>query len=394
MQKSFLYIVCMLYTAATFSQANTEVYLFDMNASEFDLQLTNKRNISNNKGYDSQPSFYNDNLVIFSSSRNGQTDIVQYDITKAKLKFINLTENGGEYSPVIIPNSEDISAVRLDNDGKQRLYKYDYDSGEYTELIADRMVAYYVWADEKTIVAAVIEESDLNLRIFNLEKNRTRRYANNVGRSLHKIPNTDLVSFISKELEDWWVSSINPSTGVIKKLFKLPGKVEDICWLNDGSALIPSKNIIYKMNPKTYKKPYVYKYFSDDNLQNITRITTNKDNTKLALVSDISAEVIVQTQLDAYNSRDIEGFLDTYTNDIKLYNFPDELFSEGKDGLRKSYASFFTNTPDLNAKILKRIVVGNKVIDHEFVTVNGSTFKAVAIYEVENGLISKVTFIR
>ena len=32
--------------------------------------------------------------------------------------YINSTPNGGEYSPVKIPNSEDVSAVRLDNDGK------------------------------------------------------------------------------------------------------------------------------------------------------------------------------------------------------------------------------------------------------------------------------------
>ena len=35
----------------------------------------------------------------------------------------------------------------------------------------------------------------------------------------------------------------------------------------------------------------------------------------------------------------------------------------------------------------------NKVIDEEYITANGQNFSAVAIYEVENGTIAKVTFV-
>jgi len=55
---------------------------------------------------------------------------------------------------------------------------------------------------------------------------------------------------------------------------------------------------------------------------------------------------------------------------------------------------FFENTPDLNAEIKNRIVIGNKVIDQESVTANNIVFDAVAIYEVDNGKIDKVTFIK
>jgi len=105
-------------------------------------------------------------------------------------------------------------------------------------------------------------------------------------------------------------------------------------------------------------------------------------------------ETIVQEQLDVYNQRDIEGFLDTYTKDVKLYNFPAEKRSEGQEEMRKGYASFFQNTPDLNCEIKNRIIIANKVIDEEYITANGNNFSAVAIYEVENGKIAKVTFLR
>ena len=106
------------------------------------------------------------------------------------------------------------------------------------------------------------------------------------------------------------------------------------------------------------------------------------------------AESIVQEQLDAYNKRDLDAFADTYSQGIELYQYPNELNSKGLSKLKQQYGSFFESTPDLNCEIVNRIVIGNKVIDHESVTVNGSVFKAIAIYEVMNGEIAKVTFIQ
>ncbi|NRB82546.1 MAG: nuclear transport factor 2 family protein [Winogradskyella sp.] len=105
-------------------------------------------------------------------------------------------------------------------------------------------------------------------------------------------------------------------------------------------------------------------------------------------------ELIVNKQLEAYNKRDVEEFAKTYAKDIKLYSFPDELTSEGNDALKKRYDTMFKSVPDLNAEIVNRIVLGNKVIDKEKVTINGNIFYAIAIYEVKDGLISKVTFIQ
>ncbi|MBT8244212.1 MAG: hypothetical protein HKP48_00035 [Winogradskyella sp.] len=36
---------------------NTEVHLFDIKNTDGELSLTNQRNVSNNEGYDNQPSF-------------------------------------------------------------------------------------------------------------------------------------------------------------------------------------------------------------------------------------------------------------------------------------------------------------------------------------------------
>ena len=125
---------------------------------------------------------------------------------------------------------------------------------------------------------------------------------------------------------------------------------------------------------------------ADGKITNMTFIHDSK--------SDTDPEVIVQKQLDAYNNRDIDGFMATYSEDIKLFSYPNKLNSEGKTPMRKSYDGYFKNTPDLHCQIKERIVIGNKVIDLEYITSNGGNFSAIAVYEVENGLISKVTFIQ
>ncbi len=408
----------------SFSQSNTEVHLFDLSTSNNKINISNHKNISNNDGYDSQPSFLNDEKIIFASTRNDQTDIAQYFSNYNSKVWLNFTE-GGEYSPLKIPNKDAVSAVRLDPDGKQRLYSYNINNGESTELIKDLVVAYYTWHDKNTIVSAVIEGDDLNLYVTDLDEGKSRNYAKKVGRSFHKIPNSNLVSFISKKNEkQWQIKSLDPITGETRVIANTMIGVEDICWLDDKTLLSGKDSILYKL---TIKKDYSWKKITDLSslgITKITRLATNTSASKLLIAGDIDKNVvtvkptqeitktetqetekeisanfsklsaIVQKQLDAYNSKDVTAFMASYSQDIKLYNYPNELLSEGQDQMRKDYISWFQLTPDLKASVNKRIVIGSKVIDEEQITANGKVFNTVAIYEVENGLITKVTFMQ
>jgi uncharacterized protein (TIGR02246 family) len=104
-------------------------------------------------------------------------------------------------------------------------------------------------------------------------------------------------------------------------------------------------------------------------------------------------EIIVQQQLVAYNVRDLEAFLATYSEDVEIYNFPNTLHSKGKEELRKSYGKLFEEHPQLHSSILSRVIQYNFVIDKESVTGllnNDRVLEVVAIYEVRDDLISKV----
>ena len=107
-----------------------------------------------------------------------------------------------------------------------------------------------------------------------------------------------------------------------------------------------------------------------------------------------SPEAVIQRQLNAYNARNLEAFLDTYADDVELYNWNGPQIGKGKEQMRTIYRSLFEQTPNLYCKIEKRIVQGNTVIDQEYVRFGDRFVSATAVYEVYQGKIKKVTFIR
>lgn len=75
---------------------------------------------------------------------------------------------------------------------------------------------------------------------------------------------------------------------------------------------------------------------------------------------------IVQRRLDAYNAHDLALFLSVHSEQILVFRPPQlEPIVIGKGALGAYYTKHRFNRPGLRADLLQRIVIGNKVIDHE-----------------------------
>ncbi|SIS63969.1 hypothetical protein SAMN05421766_10374 [Zobellia uliginosa] len=395
MSIKYLSILVLLFSLnKVLPQENTEVYLLDIKTVNGKTEMVKPRNISNNEGYDNQPSFYNENTILFSSTRKGQTDIAKYDIKTNTLTYISDTPQGSEYSPLKIPGKNSFSAIRLDTTGLQRLYEYSIWDGSSTEILKDLKIGYHVWFDETTIVSAALGNEGLGLVVSKVKDSSHDTLYHNVGRSLHKIPGKNLISFISKNSDPWKVKSLNPKTGQIKTITTMFKNIDDICWLANGHIIAADNKTLMEIDPEKNKEWKRFLRLDKKGLNNISRIAVSPNGSHLSLVVEQSPEAIVQNQLDAYNDRNLKAFLNTYSEDIQIFNFPNEPNLVGKDALKERYKAFFESTPDLHCKIKNRIIIGNKIIDKEKVTANGKTFWAVAIYEVENGKIAKLTFLR
>ena len=107
-------------------------------------------------------------------------------------------------------------------------------------------------------------------------------------------------------------------------------------------------------------------------------------------------EKLAQQQLEGYNKRDIDLFLEPYSDSVEVYNFPNQMTMKGKEEMRVAYSGLFKNAPNLHCKLVSRMVHGNQVIDQELVTgfSNGMSIRAVAIYVIEDGKIAKVYFLK
>jgi hypothetical protein len=108
-----------------------------------------------------------------------------------------------------------------------------------------------------------------------------------------------------------------------------------------------------------------------------------------------SPEIVVQRQLDAYNAKNLAAWLSTYAEDAKQFELGGSLLAQGHEAIRARIAPRF-NEPDLHAVLLKRVVMGNVVIDHEDVV---RTFpegpgrvELVCVYIVEQGKIQSASF--
>lgn len=103
----------------------------------------------------------------------------------------------------------------------------------------------------------------------------------------------------------------------------------------------------------------------------------------------------VQQQLEAYNARDIDAFMQWWAEDCCYYGFPDQLLAKGAAEIRERHLVRFREA-NLHGRLITRLCVDDLVIDQEVVTRSfpegPGEVDVIALYEVEGGKISKAWF--
>jgi putative hydrolase of HD superfamily len=109
----------------------------------------------------------------------------------------------------------------------------------------------------------------------------------------------------------------------------------------------------------------------------------------------ISPLSVVQAQLDAYNAKDVDALLRTYAPDAEQFTLHGDLLARGHQQLRERFLARFEE-PDLHARLVSRVVVGNIVADAELITRNFpeglGTLEMLCVYEVVDGRIQRASF--
>lgn len=277
---SALLILC---TFRVFAQPSTEVYLFDLEKTKEGFTLSNPVNVSDNPGYDNQPSFSADGNTLYYTSwqTDEQTDIILYNIANRTRKRFTETD-GSEYSPTESTNGELISTIILERDGRQLLWSYDLKTAEPKVLVEELVIGYHCWYDENTLFSFVLGEP-ATLQKNDLKTGENTIIDEKIGRSLHRIPGKKAISYISKATDEWRVMAYQPKSGKQKVIAETLPNAEDMAWTPGGTMIMGKDSKLYfrKMNGKAWDSLTDLAQFD---LTGITRVAVSPNGKRLAVV--------------------------------------------------------------------------------------------------------------
>jgi hypothetical protein len=102
---------------------------------------------------------------------------------------------------------------------------------------------------------------------------------------------------------------------------------------------------------------------------------------------------IVNKRMDFYNQHNFVDFIELYAEDVKIYTYPKKLLGTGTENISSIFKPKF-ESKSIQVEIVNQMNNGKHVINHEIVTEDGIETKYISIYEVNDGLISSVRFVR
>lgn len=284
--KNSLFLSLCFISFTSLCQSGSEIYLFDLKEKKGKIILSNGRNVTNHAGYDNQPSFHKDEPLLYYSSFNKEerSDLKSYNYKTKTTK--NITEtNEREYSPTLTPDKKYVSCIIQRENGVQDLGKYPVDGGEATVIIDNLTVGYHAWADQESLALFILgkEGTPNSLHYVQLTAKTDTVLAENIGRSLHKIPTGNAISYVHKLSEgNWEIKKLQLNTLKSEKIgTSLPGR-EDMAWTPSGILVSSDGSKLYQLMGNTWKEIVLKETIPD--LKGITRLAVSAKGDKLAIV--------------------------------------------------------------------------------------------------------------
>lgn len=302
-------LVCLLLSTGGFGSAlraqdppATDIWLFDIEpgdaTSEGVPTLAGGRNVTDRQGYDNQPMFLpSADAFLYTSIVDGQADIYRYDLGSAAGgdavggKQLTATAES-EYSPTPLADGSGFSVVRVEADGRQRLWKFSL-SGDQPELLFPDVepVGYHAWGENGEVVLFILGEPH-SLHLAKRGVAGSRPVAADIGRALARIPDQDAFSFLHRVEGEWWVKRLpwaneggDSAVASEPLIAALPGR-EDVAWAPDGTLWGADGGKVYRWCPFCGSRwQLVADLGSSHGLDDISRLAIDRHGRRLALVA-------------------------------------------------------------------------------------------------------------
>ena len=266
----------------------TEVFLAPLVWTNSSVTVGTPVNITNNPGYDNQPSFLPDSsAVIFASNRDTkQTDIYKYDIASKQL--IQLTKTAeNEYSPLVAPDGQSFLCV---HGIEQSIFRYDMDGGNprLAYQHGQALIGYHVWTSATQFAAFILgaNGAPATLQVINTATSTGVTIESNIGRSLLRRVGHNTISFVSKaDPATWMIKEFDIRTRAVSTITETVPRSEDLTWLPDGRIMMASgsKLFVWQTGDAAWSE---IADFTAAGVKRITRLSASRDGKYLAIVGE------------------------------------------------------------------------------------------------------------
>ncbi len=271
----------------------SNLFLADITLNGNAVSVGSFKNITNREGYNNQPSFSPDGKYLLYTSGKTidtliQTDIVRFDLLTNTEKVLS-KDPKNEYSPQVTPDGKNYSVVYGPD---QIIQSFSLEDGSFTEFVIGdlALIGYYCWYDSTTLFTFYFSENlapSLALWYKGIRL-PDRIITTPIGRSLHKMPHKDGVSYIEKlNNEEWYVAGISDpwTTNNLVRLKKLPIQSEDIAWAPDGTLFTTHQSKILKWK-EGVDEDWVPVADLINTSKQLTRIAISPDGKKIVVVGN------------------------------------------------------------------------------------------------------------
>lgn len=265
----------------------TDIFVAELKEQGGQLKVGSPANITNRPGYDNQPRFLPDGKSLFYASvrEDKQADIYRYDAAKGESARLTRTPES-EYSPTLTPDGKYFSVIRVEADSTQRLWKFPLAGGEPV-LVLKRIkpVGYHAWVDDKTLLLFVLGTPN-TLQLVDVPTEKVETILTNVGRSLHRVPGREKVSFVHKvSADEWVIKEMDIKSRAIVPVVKTLPASEDYAWTPGGILLMAKGSALFKYAPARDKGWQQVADFSADGVNSVTRLAISPKGDRIAFVA-------------------------------------------------------------------------------------------------------------
>lgn len=266
------------------AQTDTDIYIAPLRSDGGTLVVGDLANVTRREGYDNQPFFTADGrAILYTEINGGQADIHRLDFATGRSE--NLTNSPeSEYSATPLPDGG-FSVIRVEADSSQRLWRFTAD-GRNPSLILENVapVGYHAWGDANTLALFVLG-SPATLQVVGVRGGSARVVAEDIGRSLQKIPGRSEVSFVRRTGDaQFRVEAVDVTTGATRILVDAVPGGEFHAWTPDGTLLMTSGAKLYQWSPAAPEWRELADYTAQG-LQ-LTRIAVSRGGDRIAIVAD------------------------------------------------------------------------------------------------------------